>query len=113
MGENSHKRRGEAKLHQNTEIFLDHQLAMFKEESLFHFFLEECSDAMNRIIKENEGAKLSDILAMEVKSYQQLTALHIVSPFQKSLLNVNQCKVLPGYYYCLSYSSECHLSWNF
>lgn len=40
-----------------------------RKESLFHFFLkEERSDAINRIIKENGGAKMSDILAMEVKS---------------------------------------------
>lgn len=79
------------KLHQNIEIFLDHQLAMFKGKShYFPFFLkEERSYAMNRIIKEKEGAKLSAILAMEVKSYQQLTALHIVSPFLKSL---TQCQ---------------------
>lgn len=83
MGENSSK----AKLHQNIEIFLDHQLAMFKgKESFIYFFLkEESSGAMNRIIKESEGARLSDILAMEVKSYQQLTSLPIVNLFQKSL----------------------------
>lgn len=91
MGENSSKGGGEAKLHQNIELFLDHQLAMSKgKESLFYFFLnKESSDATNRIIKEREGARLSDILAMEVKSYQQLTALHIVSPFLKSL---TQCQ---------------------
>lgn len=87
MGENSSKGGREAKLHQNIEIFLDHQLAMFKgKESFIYFFLkEESSGAMNRIIKESEGARLSDILAMEVKSYQQLTSLPIVNLFQKSL----------------------------
>lgn len=33
MGENSSKGGGEAKLHQNIEIFLDHQFAMFKGKS--------------------------------------------------------------------------------
>lgn len=57
-----------------------------RKEPFFYFFLkEESSGAMNRIIKKNKGARLSDILAMEVKSYQQLTSLPTVNLFQKGL----------------------------
>lgn len=49
--ENNSQKRKKAKLPQNTELFQDYQLAMFKGKS-HHFFLKEgCSGTMSGIMK--------------------------------------------------------------